>query len=1056
MKKKWLMRMTAVLMSFAMLVATVYVPGGIAVYGASEPIKILEVQPGGTRDIDNGTAGAVTYKLNAKAGYELTQMTMNRFVSSIDDINGKYDVVYIGENSGVYATTGPYLYASFQGTREYGSCIDITNRRAQTLSDFVNSGQLAVFTDSIFTTKNGAAETNLSKLYKSNSNIIKVASSISSDKLYETITAEYAKHTKRPTLTISTKPVDYAGVGTLLTGHTMSFQFDIANQEDHKMDVQLYVDQSGDGIFKNVVDAGTGQVIKQELIDTKTGLVNSANQTINWIVPSQYNGMLPWKLVVRDTVTGAQNYAVGFPAYKSPVKSIIKVLHLYPTGNTFALSKKDKNGNEVGDMVVNGTNILSTDEYNIQITTLDVKDYDNAPTVLNGKYDMVVLGFADTYGNADDDITNATAVKYLNDFINSGQSVLFTHDTFTFQVSGNTGWGRNLTRNFRDVMGQNIYVGKTPSPMQYGFSWITLARSKTGALPTTTNAKKLNDALVTKYPYVLGDIGVSTTHHQYFQLNLEDESVVPFFTLSGSGFDSNDGRNDYYMYSRGNITYSGTGHSKPGSYLTEKQLFVNTMVKAIRGANSAPEVLISEISDNQCVNGNAAGGVNFKYAASDGDGDPMTVKIYANTQDAGATDNPTNYVLMKSYGTAEVKNGVLQPETLKFTGLAQDQLFRIKVVATDSRNASGEKIVVLKNQTPKVSMTSEVGSGYLVGDKATVTYKVAAEGVSSPKLFTTVNQAMNSSSEKGLSATVASPWAVSTDVATKDQVYCPVSTGNNSYSLAVALNKAGSYTVNNSFMYDTGYAKNITEVGGSYMLDVKNGSVTVQIQDSSNNNSGVPNIPITLINKSTGQKYTVNTGSTGIAEMINGGSYKPNESFVLPTGTYTVHAALSDTYKQDNPVGDAEITLDYKNSSQTVTFKVKPVEKITNVKLTNYAGASDVYLVSGGSAKVKLSFDLNVDCSSLTLDLESIIAALDGKVTFKSGNPSADFTVSNNKVVFSGTVPKGSKTVDLILWVDRSVPNGVYSNGVAVTRVNDQSIANSGLNVHVLEKPRIE
>ena len=68
---------------------------------------------------------------------------------------------------------------------------------------------------------------------------------------------------------------------------------------------------------------------------------------------------------------------------------------------------------------------------------------------------------------------------------------------------------------------------------------------------------------------------IRRTHSQYYQLNLEDEEVIPWYTMwtnrttgnqgSGSGnlmatqVNPYDVRNNYYTYSKGNITFSGTG-----------------------------------------------------------------------------------------------------------------------------------------------------------------------------------------------------------------------------------------------------------------------------------------------------------------------------------------------------------------------------------------------------------------------------------------------------------------------------------------------------------------
>lgn len=120
---------------------------------------------------------------------------------------------------------------------------------------------------------------------------------------------------------------------------------------------------------------------------------------------------------------------------------------------------------------------------------------------------------------------------------------------------------------------------------------------------------KLNEGSITSYPYKIDStIQVALTHNQWYQLNLEDEDVVPWYTLDPSAIADNavnlsnggakemmfknyDARNYYYTYSKGNITYSGTGHfdSVDNGFTNEElQLFVNTIIKADRACNHAP------------------------------------------------------------------------------------------------------------------------------------------------------------------------------------------------------------------------------------------------------------------------------------------------------------------------------------------------------------------------------------------------------------------------------------------------------------------------------------
>lgn len=109
-----------------------------------------------------------------------------------------------------------------------------------------------------------------------------------------------------------------------------------------------------------------------------------------------------------------------------------------------------------------------------------------------------------------------------------------------------------------------------------------------------TAACKINDGAITQYPYIIGDsISIGTTHSQYYQLGLEQDrdingnadgksDVVVWYTLAGGKYDNSPGdvRNYYYFYSKGNVIYTGAGHSEVGDCEEEVNLFINAITAA--------------------------------------------------------------------------------------------------------------------------------------------------------------------------------------------------------------------------------------------------------------------------------------------------------------------------------------------------------------------------------------------------------------------------------------------------------------------------------------------
>lgn len=117
----------------------------------------------------------------------------------------------------------------------------------------------------------------------------------------------------------------------------------------------------------------------------------------------------------------------------------------------------------------------------------------------------------------------------------------------------------------------------------------------------TTKAGKMNDGQVTSYPFKIDStLDISDTHGQWYQLNMEDPEVTVWYSLIDDG-GKNDGSsttyaispydaaNNYYIYSKANVFYSGVGHSTVNQDM-EARLFINTMIAAYRAAYQPPVV----------------------------------------------------------------------------------------------------------------------------------------------------------------------------------------------------------------------------------------------------------------------------------------------------------------------------------------------------------------------------------------------------------------------------------------------------------------------------------
>lgn len=509
----------------------------------------------------------------------------------------------------------------------------------------------------------------------------------------------------------------------------------------------LYLDSNSDGKFsaeyENISDiiithVATGQTVKNgELVAGEQYLLTRQ-------VPDTYSGLLTWKVEVSQTSNKFIRDSIkGYSRLKDTPKAKIKVLQVFRDKDAALLLEWAIGNTEAADgendcletLVWGGTykGVYYegiTDEYQFEFTSIRNwelnKSFEtgylwknNAQTSQKFNlmdYDMLILGFYDSYnlrdGQSSDigyDAVNGT--NGIKQFIDSGKSVLFAHDTTSVTIVDNyknywikdTGlniytknntykydanvWGYYLNMYIRDMVGLDTYgitlttkegvdydmvnsgqdlsestagltlmsalkntledgyykIGLKPLaykpnsnktetvPETQGFCYGWMDYSWTADSTTYRNHKstyntyeadKVNDGAITTYPYYLGDhISIARTHHQYFTLDLNTDDdkdgetdLVVWFTMGGVNGDNitgdfnttshKDVMNNYYIYNKGNITYTGFGDfddddSKNAAVVVDEcKLFVNTLVAAYNAAAKEPQVIVYESEDN--------------------------------------------------------------------------------------------------------------------------------------------------------------------------------------------------------------------------------------------------------------------------------------------------------------------------------------------------------------------------------------------------------------------------------------------------------------------------
>ena len=168
----------------------------------------------------------------------------------------------------------------------------------------------------------------------------------------------------------------------------------------------------------------------------------------------------------------------------------------------------------------------------------------------------------------------------------------------------------------------------------------------------------MNDGAITQYPYRMGDtISIAKTHWQWNQLAMEQDKdingrsdgksdVVVWYCLANNTLynqSPNDVRNNYYFYSRGNVIYTGVGHSTVSNE-EEIKLFINAMVAAANVTAVDPEVnFVEELNPTADIEKNRYYSTD-QSAWTDGEANVLekTMDFYVNVKDYNMVSTDLN------------------------------------------------------------------------------------------------------------------------------------------------------------------------------------------------------------------------------------------------------------------------------------------------------------------------------------------------------------------------------------------------------------------------------
>lgn len=957
---------------------------------SDKEIRILEVEPADSFKLNISDGNKTGIDTTQRNGYEIIvdHISMPEFIGKKNELNGKYDVIVIGRYVDNRVENNGYQFNDYNGLEN-----DITELKSKEIKDFIDSGQL-VYLDAYLYNTNARK---LNKLWsdcwnQTTDNLIKDMSvndyynyynnEITLDKVINKYIEKVTKNpkVKRPKLLVSEKPVGDSKDDNLgdVNKQKMKFKINLNDIEDEEVTLKLYLDINGDGLFKE--EEAVKVMDKVKIINGSYSFdYNFYNDYPEFI------GYLDWRIEVsKPNVSGFNNpiisYADGNILFRrvEKQKRKMKVLQVSPYSRYELRDDKSKNLNLAENREFQEL-LNELKDYDIKVDVISYEDFyqgyfkgTGRDSLKKSDYDIVIAGFSDCYS----DKMNQTALNEIKDYIKVGQGLMLTHDTLWYKLEDIRSSDKFI-KQFRDCIGQSRYRDEEFNINEYdvdGVNKITHDKDKPygnskEAIGSTLWARKsdtdvnnsnstevyrVNKSLITNYPFELGEtIRVRRTHGQYLQLNLEDENVIPWFTLTDNNTNNNDGntpyggtnsahiankydpRNNFYTYSKGNITFSGTGENSREDCQyprSELKLFVNTIVKAERGANHKPTITalenINEIPGNKDL--------NFKAIVKDIDGDKVkinSIKVKLEKDDDDKYEDISNYNSLPSKLKSQGSSFDLKIPSRYFNDRINKDV-SIEIVAEDEKGAQRIKEYTVVPTLEALLVAEDKKVQVLTGDQ--IDFKIPLE------------RKNDNSSDK------------ITDVEVKNIEYNSQNVQNDSNDIKVEKENNEYYLVGKVIPLRqlTGEKINITvgyksngdpkECNVKIVVDSKDGEVKLILQDSRGNPLNA-DAEVTLSNKDGfSSKVTVqkDLGSKYIwPKDLNDEKIKSSDHYSISLNNYSTE--LFDI-SGDREVIDGQtpssFKMDYKNSKIDITIKINI--NYTEIVHGIYKGSKDNNFIS--------------------------------------------------------------------------------------------------------------
>ncbi|MDD6810949.1 MAG: DUF5057 domain-containing protein [Lachnospiraceae bacterium] len=582
---------------------------------------------------DSKNAGQQILRSSKVINITVDSKSVDEFAGEIADINDNYQMIFIGLdgqrlnyenkktvyndsslNGKVYAATGDI--ADDSGNRYAG--IDLTQEKKNALLDFMRAGYPIVVEDNFFkdkTAKEVGSEAINTKYIEENSQMydfLKRAVSEYQDYIY-TISDVHSSAMFPAQVNIRRPQISYQDSNTAqiqsVTADsegkykgTISYKItdDRGEAYSSEISIRLYFDLNDDGKYEDAEEVGLD------------GYSNE-NGTIVVDFDEANKGMVPWKLTVSDSGNMFRRDDLrGFFLFSDSKMTPVRILQIAQESadESANLEKTYEVSNTLLGYYLRGAEGLTGSTFEIKTITPQQlqSNLTKQKNYLEG-FDILVLGFGPSYslGDAADAVNHyieenrpivvsSTALSVENDCMGLSKALLGVSDTGTYARLGSAKGGQNYYR-FNCLQGEMF--GARQNLM----------------------IEQMNDGIISHYPYDIASnssvIYQSIDAGDYLLDFAQNDTlngqaaVTAWYSLGNSLVESDfnayevsrqDGANNYYVYSKGNLVYVGQD-SYPFQYdsvagndpmkedgAVECQIFVNALMSAYNAGIKNPKV----------------------------------------------------------------------------------------------------------------------------------------------------------------------------------------------------------------------------------------------------------------------------------------------------------------------------------------------------------------------------------------------------------------------------------------------------------------------------------